>query len=440
MATKFYNIITMGCQMNKYDSERIAGILENIGYLPIAEPDGADLIILNTCCVRASADDKAFGRANTLGSLKAKNNNLLIGFGGCLAQKEKDNLFKKAKTIDFAFGPKSIADIPELISVAKGGKASSFDSLDALLPEFSITVRKNRLSAWLPISAGCSNFCTYCIVPYVRGPEQSRPIDEVYEEALNLVDEGYSEITLLGQNVNTYGVDLKEQVSLGELFQRLNEIDGLQRIRFTTSHPRDFSELLMKSIAGNKKVCEYFHLPMQAGSDKVLSLMNRGYTRDKYFSLIEQVREYFPDAAISSDFIVGFPGETDEDFADTVDAVQRIRFDQAFLFLYSSRDGTKAATMTGQVPADVKAERFKVLSELVNDICIQKNRGHIGSIVEVLAEGKSKKDNELWTGRTRTNRIVHFTSMLEQGIGELVDVKIESALSTYLKGTACSRL
>lgn len=433
-----YHLMTFGCQMNKADSETIAAILEGLGYEPVSEPATADLIVANTCCVRKSAEDKAYGRINSLTIRKVANPNMIIGIGGCLAQQEQDKIFERVKPVDFAFGPNSISLIPSLIARVRQGEAGvgAFDPSPEDHGPRPIPVRQSSISAWVPISVGCSNFCSYCIVPHVRGPERSLFPHVIVNQIRQLSAQGYSEVTLLGQNVNTYGHDLEQASTLAELLSLINETEGLARIRFTTSHPRDFGLDLVEAVAGLDKVCEYLHLPIQSGSDRVLKSMNRGYSRQEYLDLIALIRTRIPGVAISSDFIVGYPGETDKDFSATFDIVERAEFDQAFVFLYSPRAGTPAAGMPDQVSKAVKQRRFEALQGLINDICQQQNLTQVGTELQVLNEGRSKKNKQLYTGRSRTNKIVHFSAPEGLRIGTLVNIKIESGKSTYLIGRA----
>lgn len=434
---KGYFLVTMGCQMNKYDSEVIGGILEGQGYVRAESMEDADLVVFNTCCVRESADEKAFGRANAAAALKRKKPDLILGFGGCLAQKERENVFLRARSIDFAFGPRSLNAIPRLISLIEDGhhQAAAFDKTESKVDIVNV-VRDKPLSAWVAISAGCSNFCTYCIVPFVRGAERSRPMEEIIGEVEGLSEQGYVEINLLGQNVNTYGCDLGGRSLFAGLLEAVSGIDKIKRIRFTTSHPRDFSDEMIDKIAGLDKVCKYFHIPMQSGSNRVLELMNRGYDRDYYLGLIERIRGRIPNSAISSDFIVGFPGEEKDDFERTIEAVNTVGFDQVFTFLYSPRQGTKAATMPGQVGTIEKKLRFDRLSRLVTEVTGAQNFDIVGKRLEVLCEGPSKKDQSLMTGRAMSNKIVHFEGFGDIRAGVLVEVEITKALSSYLKGNA----
>jgi len=432
---KKYFIRTYGCQMNERDSETLAGILVAMGYRRAARMEEADLIIFNTCCVRETAERKIYGRLNALRPLKKRRPDLLIGVGGCMAQKDKERVLAKAPHVDFVFGTHNIQELPELIGRAAAqaepvvqvweeGQASLLD-----LP----AQREGKLKAYVTITYGCTNFCTYCIVPYVRGKEQSRPLQDIINEVTQLAREGYKEVTLLGQNVNTYGRDLERGVSFARLLREVNQVEGIQRIRYTTSHPRDFSEEIIEAVRDCDKVCEHFHLPIQAGSNRVLERMNRGYTREDYLELVDRIREEVPNNSITTDIIVGFPGEEEEDFAATLDIVRRVRFDNAFTFVFSPRSGTPAANMKDQVPEEVKKERLNRLMELQDRISKEINEELRGREVEVLVEGTSQKEGRFLTGRTRTNKLVLFPGA-EELMGQLVTVRITRPQTWNLYG------
>jgi tRNA-2-methylthio-N6-dimethylallyladenosine synthase len=432
---KKYFLRTYGCQMNERDSETIAGIIMGLGYEKAASAFDADLIIFNTCCVRESAERKIYGRLNELRRLKNNKPNILLGVGGCMAQKDKERVLTKAPHVDFIFGTHNLGELPEIIRQAAATKEPIVQVWDQGKEPLDLpTFREGSLKAFVTITYGCTNFCTYCIVPYVRGQERSRYPEEIIEEVKQLSATGYKEITLLGQNVNTYGLDLGlAKINFAYLLKAVNEIPGIERIRYTTSHPRDFSQEIIAAVKNCEKVCEHFHLPVQAGSNRVLARMNRGYTREDYFALIKQIREAVPNNSITTDLIVGFPGETDADFQDTLDLVQQVKFDNAFTFIYSPRSGTPAAVMPGQVPEAIKRERLNQLMELQDSISRQINEKLRHQVVEVLVEGISDKDNDYLKGRTRTNKLVLFPGKKEL-VGQLVPVKITRPQTWNLYG------
>ncbi|MDT8901393.1 tRNA (N6-isopentenyl adenosine(37)-C2)-methylthiotransferase MiaB [Anaeroselena agilis] len=433
---KKYHTITYGCQMNENDTERLAGQLRALGYEEADRPADADVILINTCCVRESAEKKIHGKIGELKRLKAGNPNLIIGVAGCMAQKDRDKLFKRAPHIDFVLGTHNIHQLGGIIAEigqARGRVLAVWDQAERLAPGVP-TIRKNKIAAWLPIMYGCNNFCTYCIVPYVRGRERSRPLEEVVGEAAELAAQGFREITLLGQNVNSYGKDEAGHADFADLLAAVDGVEGIARIRYMTSHPRDMNAKVIDTIRRSRHVCEHFHLPIQAGSDAVLQAMNRGYTAAAYRELVAEIRAAVPGASLTTDIIVGFPGETDEMFADTLALVEEVRFDAAYTFLYSQRSGTPAATMAGQIPLAVKKERLKRLMDLQNDISLDINRGLVGTETEVLVEGESKNDANKMMGRTRANKIVIWDRTGNEQTGDLVTVTIETAQTWVLKG------
>lgn len=437
MDKKRYHIITYGCQMNEHDSEKMAGMLREMGYEKTTKMEEADLIILNTCCVRENAELTVFGKLGELKKLKEKNSDLLIGIGGCMMQQGYivEEIYKKYPHVDFIFGTHTIHHLPDLIESVQERQQREIrikERSDELSPEMP-SQRESDYKAWVSIILGCNNFCTYCIVPYVRGRERSRPKEEIIREVKNLVADGVIEVTLLGQNVNSYGKDLDEDVDFADLLKDIDRIQGLKRIRFMTSHPRDFSRKLIETIKNGEKICEHIHLPLQAGSTRVLRKMNRGYTKEEFIELALEIREQISEASITTDIIVGFPGETEEDFEETLDVVRTVRFDNAFTFLYSPRKGTPAAKMEEQVPRAVKKARFDRLVSLQNKISRELNEEYVGKVVEVLSEGESKKDPERQMGRTRTHKIVVFPSKQDLE-GRLVRVKIQRAQTFTLFG------
>lgn len=435
---KTYYIFNYGCQMNASDTEHYAGQLEELGYMPAEDFHAADVIIVNTCCVRESAEKKIAGKIGELKNVKTKNPEVVICVAGCMAQKDGEKLLKKHPQVDLLLGTAYVNDFKNILTdYLADRKGALYTDLTIHQSEFEgKMVRQSPFSAWIPIMYGCNNFCTYCIVPYVRGRERSRAIENIVAEIEQAVKEGYKEFTLLGQNVNSYGKDFGEKDAFAKLLRRVNEIKGVERVRYMTSHPRDMNEEVIKAVSECEHVCENFHVPFQAGSDEILRKMNRGYTREKYLELIKMIRSYVPDAAITTDIIVGFPGETEQDFEDTLALVQEVGFDAAFTFIYSKRSGTPAAKMEGQVPLDVKKDRLNRLMEVQNLSSLHRNEEMLGKVVEVLAEGPSRNP-AVWTGRTRTNKIVLWP--IEGKVyqpGDKVMVKVDTAQTWLVKGKA----
>ncbi|KXG75167.1 tRNA-2-methylthio-N(6)-dimethylallyladenosine synthase [Fervidicola ferrireducens] len=422
-----YHILTWGCQMNLHDTEVISGVLQKIGYCPADNLKEADIIILNTCCVRENAEKKVYGRLGHLKQFKQRNPNLIIGICGCMVQQPHvvEYITEHFPYVDLIFGIHNVHKLPQLIENARLANMTVIEtSGDYSAVEENLPIeREDKVKAWVTINYGCNNFCTYCIVPYVRGREKSRNPQDIIKEVEELAKQGFKEINLLGQNVNSYGKDLGGEVTFPALLRRLNEIDGIERIRFTTSHPKDLSDELIEAMRDCEKVCEHIHLPVQAGSNKILEAMNRRYTREHYMKLVEKLRNAIPGIAISTDIIVGFPGETEEDFQDTLDLVKRVEFDQAFMFAYSKRKGTPAAEMENQVDEEVKKDRLNRLMKLQDSISAKKNKSLKDQTVEVLVEGISRNNPHRLTGRTRTNKVVNFEGP-EEYIGKIVKVKI----------------
>lgn len=435
---KTYYIFNYGCQMNASDTEHYAGQLEELGYMPADDFHTADVIIVNTCCVRESAEKKIAGKIGELKNVKTKNPEVVICVAGCMAQKDGEKLLKKHPQVDLLLGTAYVNDFKNILTdYLADRKGALYTDLAIHQSEFEgKMVRQSPFSAWIPIMYGCNNFCTYCIVPYVRGRERSRAIENIVAEIEQAVKEGYKEFTLLGQNVNSYGKDFGEKDAFAKLLRRVNAIEGVERVRYMTSHPRDMDEEVIKAVAECEHVCENFHVPFQAGSDEILRQMNRGYTREKYLELIKMIRSYIPDAAITTDIIVGFPGESEQDFEDTLALVQEVGFDAAFTFIYSKRSGTPAAKMEGQVPLDVKKDRLNRLMEVQNLSSLHRNEEMLGKIVEVLAEGPSRNP-AVWTGRTRTNKLVLWP-VEGKGYqpGDKVMVKVDTAQTWLVKGKA----
>lgn len=432
MDKKFY-IRTFGCQMNKHDSERIAGLLAECDFEETLEIDQADVIIYNTCSVRENADNRLFGHLSQLASLKERKRSLKVVVAGCIAQKMKEDLLERSPHVDIVAGPNDLGALPHLIRMSEEKKARLCRAGDE--PEQEITSlpskRRSSFKAWLPIMTGCDNFCSFCIVPYVRGRERSRSFEEVLREAQKLVDDGVVEITLLGQNVNSYHDGNGR--GFFHLLEAVSQTEGVKRIRFATSHPKDLSLEVIDLIAQRENICSHIHLPLQSGSNRVLSHMNRKYNREHFLYLASLIQERMPEAALSTDIIVGYPSEGEEDFWDTVDMLKKCRFDQAFIFEFSPRPGTAASMMEDKISKAEKQRRFRIINDLQNEISWQKNRSYIGKCVTVLVEGRSKKDLGEISGRTDNNKVVNFPGGLEL-IGRMVSVKIINASAFSLKG------
>lgn len=436
-APGFAHIVTFGCQMNEYDSELMAGLLEGMGYGFTESLKDADVVLLNTCCVRETAENKVWGLLGTLKRYKRKKPDLIVGIAGCLPQQEgmAEAIKKRFPVVDLVLGTHNRHELPRLIAEVRTGRgpvtAVRREARD--IPEGLPVRRKSGLKAWVPVIHGCNNFCTYCVVPYVRGRECSRRPGTVLEEVRGLAAAGYREITLLGQNVNSYGRDLDDRVDFADLLSALNRIDGLWRIRFTTSHPRDFSDRLIAAVARAEKVCEHIHLPAQAGSNRVLRRMKRGYSREYYLELVDKIRAAVPGVSLSTDLMVGFPGETEEDFLETLDLVRRVGYDQAFTFVYNPRPGTPAAGWPDQVPETEKSARIQELIRVQKEISLARNRAEEGRVLEVLVEGPSATRPELLAGRSRTNKTVVFEGTPDLA-GRLVRVRVEEGHLTHLVG------
>ncbi len=437
MAKKKYNLTVFGCQMNERDAETLRGFLLELGYEETTETENADLVIINTCAVRQKAEDKVFGQIGRLGKLKQTRPEMMIAVCGCMVQQEAvaGKLIKKHPIVDLVFGTHNLAAFPALLQKASQSNEPLLDLWDEAgdVVEGLPVSRKDGVRAWVNITYGCDNFCAYCIVPYVRGRERSRHPAEIINEVSDLARQGYREVTLLGQNVNSYGKDLAERIDFSDLLQRVDRESGIKRIRFMTSHPRDWHEKLARVIAEGVNICEHVHLPIQSGSNRILALMNRGYTREHYLEQVEVLRRYLPDCAISTDLIVGFPGETEADFMATLDIVEQVSYDAAFTFLYSQRAGTPAAKMPAQISSEVKKERFQRLIEVQNKHSLRHNQQLVGKTVEVLVEGRSKTNPNVLSGRTRGGKTVNFTG---EGVlaGDLLQVEISEAKTWSLLG------
>ncbi len=409
-----YEVRTHGCQMNVHDSERLSGLLEHAGYVRADSGDVADVVVFNTCAVRENADNRLYGNLGQLASVKAKHQGMQIAVGGCLAQKDRGEITRRAPWVDVVFGTHNIGSLPVLLERARVNDEAQVEILESLdvFPSTLPTRRESAYAAWVAISVGCNNTCTFCIVPALRGTEKDRRPGDVLAEIEALVAEGVVEVTLLGQNVNSYGVGFGDRFAFGKLLRACGKIDGLERVRFTSPHPRDFTDDVIEAMAETPNVMPQLHMPLQSGSNAVLKAMKRSYRRDRYLGILDRVRSAMPDAAITTDIIVGFPGETDADFEDTLSLVREARFSGAYTFQYSKRPGTPAADMEGQLPHDVVQERYERLVPVVNDITWAENQRFEGRDVEVLvSEGEGRKDAATMrlSGRARDNRLVHFT-------------------------------
>ena len=429
-----YHVTTFGCQMNAHDSERIKGMLESLGLGEAADRDDADVLVFNTCTIREKPDTKLAAYLGEAAARKRRRPDTVVVVGGCYAEAQRERIFETYPFVDVAFGPGSIPHLGKWIEAGghavPRGRFGSHETFAATLPMH----RERRFSAWVQVSMGCNSVCSYCIVPAVRGREQSRRPGEIVAEVEALAREGVKEVTLLGQNVNSWGRDLAPDVrtDFGELLRACDAVEGIERVRFTSPHPKDFRAPVIAAIAECAAVCEHVHLPLQSGSTRLLKTMRRTYTRERYVRLVADLREAIPDLALGTDIIVGFPGETEQDFRATLDVVEEVGYDSAFTFVYSPRAGTEAASMPDQVPEDLKRERMERLVEVVQRVASDRNGARVGRVEEVLVEGQSRTDPALLRGRTRRNTTVNFTGEAEPG--ELVPVLIERATSTTLRG------
>ena len=431
-----YHVTTFGCQMNAHDSERIKGMLEELGLGETDARPEADVIVFNTCTIREKPDQRFAAHLAQARALKERDPDKVIAVGGCYAEAQRDRLFELYPFVDVAFGPGSIAHLGDWLGAGGEGLSRGRFGLEqrsfaSLLPMH----RERRFQGWVQVSMGCNSKCAYCIVPSVRGREQSRRPGEVIAEVEGLAHAGVREITLLGQNVNSYGRDLLPDVrtDFGELLRACDSVDGIDRIRFTSPHPKDFRTPVIAAMAECRAVCEHAHLPLQSGSTRLLKAMRRTYSRERFLRLVEEMRAAIPDLALSTDLIVGFPGETDNDFEETVSAVEEIGFDSAFTFVFSPRGGTEAATMSNQVPEEIKQDRIERLIDVVQQVARERNQLRVGRVEEVLVEGLSRTDSAYLRGRTRRNTTVNFAGTAAPG--DLVHVEVETATSTTLKGT-----
>lgn len=432
---KYYHIITYGCQMNVHESEKIAGILEELNYKSVDDISKADIAVFNTCCIRENAENHAFGNIGMLKKLKAENRKMIIAVGGCLPQQmgKAENLHEKFPYVDIIFGTHNLNKLKEYILLKEKQKKAviRIEDCDGSVSEDDKPFRTSYPNAWVNITYGCNNFCSYCIVPYVRGRERSRKSENIIAEVEELVKQGYKEITLLGQNVNSYG-NGTDEITFPELLKKIASIEGKFRLRFMTSHPKDFSEELAKVMSENPKICRNLHLPVQSGSDEVLKAMNRKYTSKDYLAKIEILRKYIPDCAVTTDLIVGFPGETEEDFEATLELVKKVNFSSAFTFVYSRREGTVAARMENQIPEDVSKRRIMKLVELVNSLTRAHSSNYEGKTVEILCEGFDEK-KRMYLGRDEYGRMGYFKSETDV-IGEFINIKIQKTNGVSLIG------
>jgi len=431
MKGRFY-IFTFGCQMNEYDSEYIRRMLLKKGWEQAQSIIDADLIIVNTCTVRKKPEVKALSLIGRLTEFKKKNQNLKIGLIGCLAEHKGEEIFTKFPGINFIVGPGSISEMYQVIQEIYLNKRILARGIKAIPCLPSVDSRDKKVTAFVSIMQGCNNFCSYCVVPFVRGPERSRDYREIIAEIKLLVEEGVKEVTLLGQNVNSYFWKDSKSIRFPDLLHLISLVDGLKRVRFTTSHPKDLTEDLISCFKDIPQLCKHIHLPFQAGSNRILAAMGRSYTKEHYLNLIGKLRETCPDIAITTDVMVGFPGETEEDFQDTLDLMEKVQFDMAFSFKYSDREGTKAYNLPNKVLEEEKSRRLMALQELQREITLKKNREMVGGVYEVLVEEKSK-DGSLWMGRTTTNKIVNFRCDYSPK-GEFLNIKITEALNNSLRG------
>jgi tRNA-N(6)-(isopentenyl)adenosine-37 thiotransferase enzyme MiaB len=456
-----YFITTFGCQMNVHDSEVLAGLLESMDYSRALSIEMADLILFNTCCVRENAENRTYGNIGALKALKQSRPGIIIGVCGCMAQEpaEVEKIRQSYPHVDLIFGTHNLHQLPELIQKVQntGSLVVEVWDTDGAIYEGLPIRRDESFKAWVTIMYGCNNFCSYCIVPYVRGRERSRRPEQILAEIEDLVRDGVVEITLLGQNVNSYGKDLAgshsefgsgsksgslqdPKWSFARLLREIARKTGIQRIRFQTSHPKDLSDELIETIAAEPKVCRHLHLPVQAGSTKVLQAMNRCYTREQYIELVKKIRARIPDLALTSDIIVGFPGELAEDFQDTLKLVNEVRYDGAFTFIYSPRVGTPAAKMTDTMPEIEKKKNLTELIKLQNQISLEKNQAYIGKTTEVLVDGPSERNPEFWSGRNSQNKLIHFKPLSRIKPGDLVKVQITAVTTFTMEGKILSQI
>ena len=441
-----YTILTMGCQLNENDSEKLCGMLEKMGYTKTEKQNDADLALFNTCCVRENAEDKLFGKLGELKRLKEQKG-IIIAIGGCMMQEKHitDKIKESYPFVDILFGTHTLHKFPEDLYkvIEEKRKLEDILDIDGKIYEGLPIKRDSKIKASVTIMNGCNNFCSYCIVPYVRGRERSRQPRDIIEEVKELAKEGYKEITLLGQNVNSYlRVEREKNIpfeeyqgvnSFATLLRAINKIDGIERIRFISPHPKDFTDDVIEAIADCEKVCKLVHLPLQSGNTKVLKEMNRKYTKEQYLNLVEKMKNKIPNLTLSTDIIVGFPGETDEEFEDTLEVVEKVKFEQVYMFIYSRRVGTPGDKMQNQIPEDIKHKRFDKLKALVESQIEENNKKYIGTTQKILVEGESKNNSNMLSGRTESNKVVIFEGSKEL-IDKIINIKIISQHMWYLKG------
>ncbi len=442
MSARSFVVETYGCQMNVHDTERIAGLLLDAGYVAVLEGSTPDLVVFNTCAVRENADNKLYGNLSFLAPLKKSNPNFQIAVGGCMAQKDQETIIKRAPYVDVVFGTHNIGSLPALLERARIEEASQVEIKESLehFPSTLPARRHSAFSAWVSISVGCNNTCTFCIVPSLRGIEKDRPQADILTEARALVEQGVVEITLLGQNVNAYGVDLGQRGAFADLIRSVGSIDGLERLRFMSPHPRDFTEDVIEAMAETKSAMPHLHMPLQSGSDRILQAMRRSYRSDRYLKIIDDVRTAMPDAGITTDIIVGFPGESEEDFTATLDVARQAKFTAAYTFQYSKRPGTPAATMPDQIPDDVMAERYTRLHKLQQEISGEINKGSVGKSYEVLVsdhEGRHDANRSRMNGRTPDFRLVHIDTDQARP-GDIASVTITESSPNFMVATVNS--
>lgn len=429
-----YFILTMGCQLNENDSEKLVGMMENMGYEPAKNIESSDLVVINTCCVRENAEEKVFGKLGELKKIKQQRGTI-IAIGGCMMQEEtmRKKIKKSYPYVDIVFGTHTLHRFPEDLYKTIINKEKILDviDIDGEIHEGLPIKRNNNKQASVTIMYGCNNFCSYCIVPYVRGRERSRKPEDIIGEVKQLAKQGYVEVTLLGQNVNSYRG--RENYGFAELLKDINEIEEIERIRFISPHPKDFSEDVIKAIKEGEHICKLIHLPLQSGSTKVLKEMNRNYTKEQFLNLVEKMRNEIPNVTFSTDIIVGFPGETEEDFEETLDVVKKANFEQIYMFIYSRRTGTRADKMENQVPDEIKHKRFDRLKQLFESQIPNNNKKYVGTTQVILVEGISKNNPNMYTGRTESNKVVNFKGS-DKLIGKLIEVKITSEHTWYLEG------
>jgi len=433
---KKYHVKTYGCQMNEHDSENICAMLEALGFTKTDDYLDADIVILNTCSIRENAHNKAFGMLGRLKHLKETNKDLLIGLCGCMAQERSvvDEILKDYKFVNFVFGTHNLYELPKIIdnAVEENKQQIEVYSREGDLVEGMPVIRSNSYKAYVNIIYGCDKFCTYCIVPYTRGRERSRKKEDILEEVKELIKDGYKEVTLLGQNVNAYGKDLYDDYNMGDLLEDIAKLD-IPRIRFMTSHPWDFTDKMIEVIGKYPNIMPSVHLPVQSGSSRILKLMGRRYTRESYLELFHKIKDTVPNVTISTDIIVGFPGETEEDFLETMSLVEECRFDNAFTFIFSKREGTPACKLEDNTPLKEKEDRLQRLNDVVNSIFLEKNKELVGKTLKVLVEGVSEK-KDMYFGYSETNKLINFTSCKELLCGDIVDVEITDAKTWSLDG------